>query len=168
MTGVHGLSRATTTTAPPGNWTNCSKFPTKIANGDVVLRLCDKMSSKCSLCGRKKYREEEKSWSYVSEGGGEVHLHVACVTDMLVEAWERQNCASRSILAAQNNITRARETAPSKLQLSLKRGGNGRNWWLVATNTARILRIVVSVVAAIFGDPTHLVFNLIDCIKLSS
>ncbi|KAJ3685461.1 hypothetical protein LUZ61_014625 [Rhynchospora tenuis] len=60
----------------------CASLPHVLeANEGLCLYLYRKVSSSCHRCGRKG-----RSWSYRSSCKN-YNLHVACVTEMLVESW---------------------------------------------------------------------------------
>ncbi|KAK1275458.1 hypothetical protein QJS04_geneDACA016054 [Acorus gramineus] len=59
----------------------CMNLPHVLEAGDLKLYLYKKVGGACHRCGRKG-----RSWSYRSSCKN-YNLHVACVTEMLVESW---------------------------------------------------------------------------------
>lgn len=129
----------------------CAKLPFEMVQGEVKLKLHQQVSSRCYKCCRKKYRNEKNgSWSYVS-AGGEIHLHVACVTDMLIENWERE-CLGREI-RGKGKGKASDGTEMPKLHIVLDKGNKK-----LSGKSATYMKIVMaSIIGAMFGDVTALV-----------
>lgn len=91
---------------------NCAKLPLILNGEGLTLELKGKASAcqKCRVSGRRS-----NGWSYVSSCG-KYCLHVACVKEMIIEAWEKKYF----------NQQKGHEINRNHLKLPSKESKNGR------------------------------------------
>ncbi|KAG6578704.1 hypothetical protein SDJN03_23152, partial [Cucurbita argyrosperma subsp. sororia] len=128
---------------------------------DVKFNLHKKMKGKCIWCKSKRLEDggEDNGWSYVSECE-EYHVHVACVTEMALEAWYKsQSCNGGSNSrsgggSGMRSSTSGTQSVAVKLNLKeiqarrrAERGGIEKFW--------RVVKFIVkTVISIVIGDPT--------------
>ncbi|OVA18339.1 Protein kinase C-like [Macleaya cordata] len=153
----------------------CSNLPYEIEGEGVKLTLHEKLSSKCSWCGKRRLWKGVTGWSYVSTCDT-FHFHVSCVKEMLVKKWEnghfRKGAAGgtrveqfdddeNTSLALERNVIQNMQLATVN-QADNRIQDGVRKYW-------RIVKMVVKViVSTIIGDPTAAVAWLIESIVSSS
>ncbi|KAF8397497.1 hypothetical protein HHK36_016414 [Tetracentron sinense] len=111
----------------------CHNLPSKIEVNGVKCYLREKVSSKCVWCGKKKHRNDVPGWSYLSTSK-DYHFHVSCVTDMLVQNWEKghlypRNAVSENSLALENRIPNLQLTAQANTSTN---SGRSSKYWRIA------------------------------------
>lgn len=133
----------------------CAKLPFEMVQGEVKLKLRQQVSSRCYKCRRNKYRNEKNGgWSYVS-AKGDVHLHIACVTEMLLENWERECLGCETRGKASDGMELVGTEMP-KLHIVLDKGNEKFSGKSV--NYRKIAKIAIaSIIGAMFGDLTAVV-----------
>ncbi|KAK8963863.1 hypothetical protein KSP40_PGU021839 [Platanthera guangdongensis] len=117
--------------------------------GGLRLYLRRRASSPCHRCGRKG-----RSWSYRS-GCGKYELHVACVTEMLVDSWQELYGGGGKKAAPWNgNIPRIRGAAASHHRIGSGKGKVRRCCEVAAM-------AVQFVISAVLGDPTAMIAGIV-------
>lgn len=106
-----------------------------------------------------EYQYQRKSWSYVSTGK-EVHIHIACVMDMLIEDWEREHlglqggCGGKE--KANDEDTALAATKIPKLRFVVDDGK--KKWWAKLESFITVIDIV-SKIRATFRNPKAAIAN---------
>ncbi|XP_008458932.1 uncharacterized protein LOC103498192 [Cucumis melo] len=125
---------------------------------DVKFNLNKKVKGKCMWCNSKRLKDggTDNGWSYVSNCG-KYHVHVACVTEMALEAWYNNNntnsgggsSSSTSSGGGQELLAVKKKLKEVQVVGGYGDGGFGKNkFW-------RILKFLVkTVVSIVIGDPT--------------
>lgn len=143
----------------------CLKLQRKIIAGDgLVLRLSDKVPSKCLKCNSREISRGIKGWSYVSSCG-EFCYHVACVKDLVLENWRNgyfdgdKNINSVSAQTS-NNFALMQIGGPSNqvAQTGGRIGSKAKKFWRIAK---MVLKLIIS---AIFGDPTGGIAMIVEAL----
>lgn len=123
---------------------------------DVKFKLNKKVKGKCMWCNRKSLKDggRDNGWSYMSKCG-KYHVHVACVTEMALEAWYNNNSSggggSSSSSGGGGQESLALKMKLKEVQAVGGYGGGGfekNKFW-------RILKFIIkTVVSIVIGDPT--------------
>ncbi|XP_044507680.1 uncharacterized protein LOC123227097 isoform X1 [Mangifera indica] len=131
----------------------CRKLPRKLTVGGVEFALCDKVSSTCLFCNKKK-RERTVSgfrgWSYVSKTEN-LHFHVSCPTEWKLEVWGKG--------ATYDNED---SLALARVELPIQRyNWNGRSGNIFI----RMVKVIVKAsVAILLGDPIAALTGIYDLV----
>ncbi|PKU79941.1 uncharacterized protein LOC110100745 [Dendrobium catenatum] len=134
----------------------CAALPHVLnADGGLRLHLQRRASANCHRCGRKG-----RSWSYRSECK-KYNLHVACVTEMLVESWHELyyggggggGGGGKKVMVSGNRIPAIRGAG-----MSHHRSGKGK----VKRCCELAAMAVQFVISAVLGDPTTVIAGVVS------
>lgn len=133
----------------------CCNLKNKLKIDGTEFRLCEGVDSSCYWCGKVKVRDSVsgiRGWSYVSKCD-KYHLHVYCVTEMVVDLWaEKNRIANNNKSLDLENLEIPRSSTLAKRR---KNGGRGNKYW-------RIMKAIFKTIACILlGDPTIAVTCLV-------
>ncbi|XP_031259634.1 uncharacterized protein LOC116117754 [Pistacia vera] len=136
----------------------CAKLKETLTGPEgIKLYLSNKVQLKCLKCQRKKTSNRVKGFSYVSSSGKYCY-HVACVKDLIVDNWRRAHFSGitevNGHLALQNIAVPSQEVALLSGQSSMLRKAK--------TFCKKALLYIRLVVSAIFGNPTDLIFAILE------
>ncbi|OAY46089.1 uncharacterized protein LOC110619067 [Manihot esculenta] len=144
----------------------CAKLPATLAGEGMKLVLKENVKSKCLKCkSRRNSSKGSRGWCYVSDCG-KFCFHVACVKEMVYEAWE-MGYFDRQETEPDPNVDGSvvRSLVPSGLSSSTEmvqpRPGKAMHYWKMV---ASVLKLILS---AIFGDPITAFATLIFALAQS-
>ncbi|KAI3832478.1 hypothetical protein MKX03_008984 [Papaver bracteatum] len=156
----------------------CSKLPIQIEAEGVKLCLHEKLTSKCSWCGKRRLWNQVTGWSYVSTCD-DFHFHINCVRDMIVKNWERGYFDRVNVPRIEfgDNGKGNCDNGHNK-SLTMERSIVGNRERRIVTGTRiqdkvekywRIAKMVMRMIAStILGDPTSATVWLIEYLVSSS
>lgn len=124
----------------------CRNLEKTLVFDDTVFGLRAKVSSKCMWCKKRKISDGERDvpgWSYVSTCG-KYHVHVYCMVQIVLEG-----CIANGEMGLEKVEMR---------KLVRSRGSRGSGSRNVFETIKSILKIIL---AALLGDPTLLISNVL-------
>lgn len=124
----------------------CGNLEKKLLIDNTVFDLQSEVSSKCMRCKKKKITDgvrDVRGWSYVSTCN-KYHFHVYCMSELVHDACMRYG-----------------EIGPENVELrQLARSSRGRRG--PAEKMFQMIKSVVKIIlAALLGDPTMLISNVV-------
>ncbi|KAG6399292.1 hypothetical protein SASPL_140768 [Salvia splendens] len=121
----------------------CANLEEKLLIDNTIFDLQSDVSSKCIRCKKKKITDgarDVRGWSYVS-ACGKYHFHVYCMAELVHDACMRYG-----------------EVGPGTGELARSSRGRGSR----AEKMLQMIKSVVKIIlAALLGDPTMLISNVI-------
>ncbi|KAJ9160114.1 hypothetical protein P3X46_025545 [Hevea brasiliensis] len=127
---------------------HCTKLPETLTGEGVKLQLKKNASLNCQKCKFKVSSSKgPKGWCYVSTCGNYC-LHVACVKQMVYEAWKNSYFNQQIDATDKNDLAVLPSTAsPSTSTNIVEKRAKSSSGWKIAI---AVLKLILS---AIFGDP---------------
>eukprot|EP00257_Ricinus_communis_P027767 XP_025015181.1 uncharacterized protein LOC112536629 [Ricinus communis] len=127
---------------------HCTKLPETLTGENVKLQLKKKVSLECQKCHFKiDSKRGPKGWCYVSSCG-KYCLHVACVKQLVYEAWQNNYFNQQNDKTTTKNLALpSREGASTSTAIVEKKENRSSGGWNIAV---LVLKLILS---AIFGEP---------------
>lgn len=140
---------------------SCAKLPFTRDECEVILQLHQQVSSKCYRCHQTTLQYQHSSWSYVSTCG-KVHLHIACLMEMLMENWEKEYLgpeggSKKAKKVEDGEMALQAATKSSKLRFVLD---NGKKNWKARLDIFIAVIAAASLIRAILRNPIAMLESL--------
>lgn len=135
----------------------------KMKGGELVFNLHKNVKQKCLWCNEKSIKEGDRSngWSYISKCK-KYHVHVACVTEILLEEWNNNSHTINKIV--NYNVKEDDLKALALYKVNLKEVQTTRNWNGKSWNMCwRILKVLIqtTVGSIVIRDPKVVLATLL-------